>query len=43
MGGLFGAKPLLEPLLTGFQLDPLESNFSEILVDIQTISFTQMD
>ena len=35
---LFGAKPLPEPVLTYNQLDPWEQTFSEIVIEIQTLS-----
>ena len=40
---LDGAKPLSEPMLDGILLiGPLGTNFSEILVGIQTFSFRKM-
>ena len=39
---LFGAKPLSEPMLYHFQLDPCEQNFSQIVFENQTFSFKKM-
>ena len=39
---LFGAKPLSKPLLGYCQLDPLEQNFSKILIKTENLSFTKM-
>ena len=38
---LDGAKPLSEPMM-GYKIRPLGTNFSEILIGIQTFSFTKM-
>ena len=39
---LYGAKPLSEPMLGYYQLGPLWTNFSEILIKIQNFSLTKM-
>ena len=40
---LDGAMPLSEPMLEYCQLDPLATNFNEILIRIQTFSLKKMN